>query len=174
MAYLGRHRTLEKPDISNVTGELPLEEESEKILLSIMEKCREKNQEVLFVLSPFQVSEELQMKANYMKRIVEEQGFRFLDCNRCAGEMGLDFGVDFFDKRHTNAIGADKFSKYLGEYILKNYDIDTEHSPAVAASWDKAVEENHVLYEKASESIYQKIREKESAAAATAEAEQEG
>ena len=124
-----------------------------------MEKCREEDLEVLFVISPFRITKDEQKKVNYMKRIVEEQGVRFLDCNRCVDDIGIDYDMDFYNRNHVNSIGAEKFSRYLGEYILENYDIDAAHSPEVTASWDKAAEENRALYEEACEQIRKTAQE---------------
>lgn len=156
-----RHKKLKRPDISGVTEELSLGEENEELLMRLMRKCREKDLEVLFVLTPYRIDAESAKKANRMKRIVEEFGYRFLDCNRCVDEIGIDFSMDYFDKHHTNSIGADKFTKYLGDYIMENYDIDTDHSPEVAADWDRAAEENRANYKEASETIYQIARMKQ-------------
>ncbi len=154
------HKAFEKPDLTDATGELPLSEASEEALLGVIEKCRKKNLEVLFVVSPYVIDSDTQKKSNYMRRIVEENGFRFLDCNLCVDEMGLDYGVDFYNRKHTNSIGADKFTKYLGEYILENYDIDTDHSPEVAADWERAAQENRVLCDEASEKVLAKVQRK--------------
>lgn len=145
----------EKPDPASVTEELPLDPESEEALLSIMEKCREEKLEVLFVMSPFRVNSKIQAKANRMKRIVEEHGFQFLDGNLCADEMGIDYSMDFYNRKHTNSIGAGKFTKYLADYILEHYDIRIEHSPEVTAAWDQAAAENRVAYEAACETVRQ-------------------
>ena len=87
---------------------------------------------------------------------MEEAGFRFLDGNYYAEEMGLEYNVDFYNPKHTNAIGAAKFTTYLGNYIREHYDIKTDHSEEVAASWDKAAEKEEKEYEKAAEKILKK------------------
>ena len=102
------------------------------------------------------MTEEEHQKDNYIKRIVEEAGFRFLDGNYYAEEMGLEYNVDFYNPKHTNAIGAAKFTTYLGNYIREHYDIKTDHGKEVAASWDKAAEKEEKEYEKAAEKILKK------------------
>ena len=121
-----------------------------------IKKCKKENIQVLFVATPWQVTEEEHQKDNYIKRIVEEAGFRFLDGNYYAEEMGLEYNVDFYNPKHTNAIGAAKFTTYLGNYIREHYDIKTDHSEEVAASWDKAAEKEEKEYEKAAEKILKK------------------
>lgn len=164
-----RHQIVSYLDVKDITGEIPITERSEKELRAILEKCKEENLQVLFVATPWQVDEEEQQKDNYIKRIVEEAGFQFLDCNYYAEEMGLDYNVDFYNPKHTNAIGAAKFTTYLGEYIKEHYDIKTDHSEEVAASWDKAAEREEEQYEAAAE----KILKKAAKAAKTAQTEQQ-
>ena len=96
--------------MKDITGEKPITEKSEKELREIIEKCKKENIQVLFVATPWQVTEEEHQKDNYIKRIVEEAGFRFLDGNYYAEEMGLEYNVDFYNPKHTNAIGAAKFT----------------------------------------------------------------
>ena len=151
-----RHKILSYLDVKDITGEIPITEKSEKELREIIEKCKKENIQVLFVATPWQVTEEEQQKDNYIKRIVEEAGFRFLDGNYYAEEMGLEYNVDFYNPKHTNAIGAAKFTTYLGNYIREHYDIKTDHSEEVAASWDKAAEKEEKEYEKAAEKILKK------------------
>lgn len=151
-----RHKILSYLDVKDITGEIPITEKSEKELREIIEKCKKENLQVLFVATPWQVTEEEHQKDNYIKRIVEEAGFRFLDGNYYAEEMGLEYNVDFYNPKHTNAIGAAKFTTYLGNYIREHYDIKTDHSEEVAASWDKAAEKEEKEYEKAAEKILKK------------------
>lgn len=159
-ANVSKHRTLEKPDLMGVTEEVPLSEASEEALLGILEKCQEENLQVLFVLTPYEIDRETQKRSNYLKRVVEEHGFRLLDGNLLADDMGIDYGVDFYNKRHTNSLGAEKFTRYLGEYILENYDLDVNHSPEVTAEWDSVAQENRVLFEQAGEKIRNTVQAK--------------
>lgn len=155
-AVNSRHKIIQYLDVKDITAETPITERSEKELRAILEKCKKENLQVLFVATPWQVTEEEQQKDNYIKRIVEEAGFRFLDGNYYAEEMGLDYNVDFYNPKHTNAIGAAKFTTYLGNYIREHYDIKTDHSEEVAASWDKAAQKEEKEYEKAAETILKK------------------
>ena len=85
--------------MKDITGEIPITEKSEKELREIIEKCKKENLQVLFVATPWQVTEEEHQKDNYIKRIVEEAGFRFLDGNYYAEEMGLEYNVDFYNPK---------------------------------------------------------------------------
>lgn len=157
---VARNHPIEKPKTQSVAGELPVSETAEEALLSLIEKCREKNVEVLFIATPWQIDEKSQKQNNYIKRLVEEQGYQFLDGNLCADEIGIDYDVDFYNERHTNAIGARKFTVFLGEYIREHYDFAIEHSEKTEESWDAAVSENQKRYEESAAVIREKIEKR--------------
>lgn len=159
-SHVGRNKHLETPDVADITEESPISETSEKELLHIIEICKKKNIEVLFVATPWEITEVTHKKDNYIKRIVEENGCRFLDGNVYLDEIGLDYDVDFYNEKHTNSIGARKFTKFLGEYIRENYDIQSEHSQAVIDSWEKAVEEDNQQYEENVLKIMEKVEKR--------------
>ena len=95
------------------------------------------------------ITEEEQQMENYVKRIIEEAGFPYLDGNQHVKEIGLDYGTDFYNDKHTNVAGAEKFTTWLGDYIAEHYDISSEHSKKIVQSWDQASEEQTAADEKA-------------------------
>ena len=44
-------------------------------------------------------------------------GAEVVNFNQVIGELGLDYDVDFFDSLHFNYRGAEKFSRYLGQWL---------------------------------------------------------
>lgn len=130
---------IEEPVMLDGDEELAIPEVSEEALIGILEKCKEENIEVLFVATPWGISEQHQLKNRYMGKLIEEYGFNFLDCNLYQEEIGLDYEKDFYNNNHTNLDGSEKVTKFLGKYIQENYDINTEHSEKVTEEWDKAL-----------------------------------
>lgn len=126
-----------KPKVANVTEEKPLYEGAEEELYELMQKCKDENIEILFVSTPWNMTKKLQKKSNYMKRIVEEYGFHYLDMNLAYDEMELDFSNDFYNKKHTNAWGSEKVARYLGDYIKETYDFEVTHEKSVEDSWNQ-------------------------------------
>ena len=45
-------------------------------------------------------------------------------------KIGLDKNTDFVDGQHMNSYGAEKFSKYLSEILVSEYDIKDNRSDA--------------------------------------------
>lgn len=141
----------DRPANEGITEEEPISGYAEELLIDFMNKCREENIQVLFVATPWQISKDGQMKNNYLGRIIEENGFQFVDCNLYYDEMGLDFQTDFYNKKHTNVWGAQKVTRFLGNYIAEHYSIETTHSDKVAEQWDNAVKANNENVEKKKE-----------------------
>jgi len=133
-------RTIPYTDVTDLEEEEPIHEAAEEALYSLMNKCKKENIKLLFVATPWGISEEQQKKSNYTKRIVEENGFDYIDMNRLWNEVGMDHEKHFYNKNHVNTPGSEKVTAYLAEYLQKNYDMDREHSKSVVESWDKAVE----------------------------------
>ena len=46
-------------------------------------------------------------------------GAEVVNFNQVIGELGLEYDVDFFDSLHFNYRGAEKFSRYLGQWLAE-------------------------------------------------------
>lgn len=65
-----------------------------------------------------------------------EKGLDFIDFNKIADELGLDYSFDFYDGNHTNAYGARKISKYLSNYIKDKYPVPDHRGDSRYSQWD--------------------------------------
>lgn len=149
-------KEVETAEAVNTAGELPIEEDAEKELRYLLDLWKKEDKNVVFVSTPWIIDEENQQKSNYMKRIVEEAGFRFLDGNQYQEEMGLDYSKDFYNARHVNAAGAEKFSKFLGEYLIQEFQFTKIEKESVVESWEKA----EALYDNKMEAFMERYNEK--------------
>lgn len=107
------------------------------ILEDLLEICKEENLQVLFVVSPYSIVKEDQMKYNTMKDIIEENGFQFLNANEYYDEMGIDFTKDFHNANHVNCFGAEKYTKFLEEYLIDTYHLPDHRGEAQYVDWDQ-------------------------------------
>ena len=97
--------------------------------------------QALFIVSPYGESPEDQKMYNYMERIVGEAGYRFLNMNNYYDEIGIVFEEDFADyASHTNAVGAEKCTTFLKNYLLENYSFTDKRGNSAYSSWDRAYE----------------------------------
>lgn len=136
-------------------NELPIEEDAETELRYLLDLWSKNNKEVVFVLTPWIIDEENQQKSNYVKRIVEEAGFRYWDGNLYQKEMNFDYSKDFYNDRHVNAVGSEKFAKVFGEYLTQEFQFTKIEKESVVESWEKAEK----LYDNKMEAFLKKYRE---------------
>lgn len=102
-------------NLKNVTETVPISEKNGEYLYKIIELCKEKNVRLLLVKAPSNATEKDKKYYNTVQKIAEENGLDFVDYNLCYEEIGLDMAEDFFDERHLNIYGAEKFSRYFAE-----------------------------------------------------------
>lgn len=118
--------------------------ESERTLLSnrgfdylrkSIEYCKSRGVEVLLTCIPFPAAPNDQNISYTVSQIAEEYGVRCLDLYTL--EEIVDYTTDMDDTHHLNALGGKKISKYIGQYIVENYDIpDQRENPAYSA-WNE-------------------------------------
>ena len=128
----------EAVDLSGITGEKPIPEDSEAELNALMDYCDKNDINVLFFINPYAATETNKEEHNYIKRLVEQRAFDFINFNDFYDEMGIDFGRDLYNVNHMNVYGAEKFSKFLGSYLVDNYGFDDKRGNEDYDSWDEA------------------------------------
>jgi len=126
---------MEVGDFSAITEELALEERMDSMFIDLLEYCRDEKLQVLFVVNPYALNEYDQMKYNYMCRVIQEYGFDFLNTNNYVEEMQIDYSTDFYDMGHTNLLGAEKYTGFLGNYIKQNYELPDKRNDKKYQSW---------------------------------------
>lgn len=114
----------------------------EEAVMELLDYADGLDAEVLFVLSPYSETNENAMgKLNRVQEIAEGRGYPVLNYNtkKMAEKIGLNWKKDFYDKRHTNVIGADKYTDDVAAYIAEHYDLEGGHQgEAGYESWDEA------------------------------------
>ncbi len=125
-------------DVSGVEERLELPEKSEKYYRAIIELSKENEIPIVVVISPFSaITTDFQKYFNKVGDIAEEMGVPFLNTNLDLAEMGLDFSTDAADTDHLNYRGSQKFARYLGDYIVSNYDFPDRRGDPQYSSWER-------------------------------------
>lgn len=136
----------------------PIPEQSEKVLLELIEQLKELDKDALFIVSPYVVDEEHEEMFNYIGDIVTQNGYPFLDMNKHYEEIGLDFAYDFYDgSGHVNARGSEKVSRFFANYLRENYSLPDRRGDKKYNSWDDAFELWKSGYDEAISTIDYKI-----------------
>ena len=112
----------------------PSTEDSLNDLIRYLEK---NDVEALFVAGPIPVSKDAQKQYNKIGEIVEGHGYRFLNTNDYYSEMDIDFSKDFYNAGHVNVFGAEKYTRFVGDYIKGHYDIEDHRDEKSFSEWDE-------------------------------------
>lgn len=112
-------------------------EGDEKALRSLCEYCSSEKLNVLFVVCPYYIEQDHEKKYNTIEDIVSEYGFDFLNANEYYSEMNIDFSSDYYNRRHVNCFGAEKYTLFLGKYITEKYDLEDHRGESGYESWDE-------------------------------------
>ena len=145
------------PDCGGAEGVTKIPAEQEDYLRDLMNYLRAEGKTALFLVSPYGESLEEQQMYNYMEELALSYGYPFLNMNNCYEKIGIVFEEDFADYgSHTNAVGAEKCTDFLREYLQEHYDFTDKRGYAAYESWD----ESYLLWKQEMESARTKIRER--------------
>lgn len=89
----------------------------------------------LFVVCPYAETEEDRMIYNTLEDISAEYGIEFLNANKYYREIGIDFSHDFADINHVNCYGADKYTDFIGQYLVEKYFLPDHRNEEEYDSW---------------------------------------
>lgn len=120
-----------------VDGLEPIPQEQEEVLRELMRFLKKKNQKALFVVTPGIMDDDYYPQMNYMKDVVEQEGFCYLNT---LDYVGIDIAKDYYDRGHSNILGAQKCSDLLGQIISENYEIADKRGQTGYESWDESYE----------------------------------
>ena len=68
----------------------------------------------------------------------KEHGIAYYDLNLKTDEMGLDWTTDSKDAgNHLNVLGAEKFTRYMGNLLDSEYDLPDHRQDEAYASWNQ-------------------------------------
>lgn len=123
------------------------------ILNSFLDYLKTLDCEVLFVVSPYIELESEKEVFNCIEKLIEKAGFDFLDSNEYYKKMKIDFDTDFYNYNHMNIYGAEKYTKFLSEYIKENYDLPDRREDKVYSSWDDLLENWHTKVQNTKDEI---------------------
>lgn len=138
MGYRGSFEKAEYEQPSQIAKEItmPLNEKCEEYLYKIIQLAKEYDTELLFIASPYILSDEEQMLLNETARIAEEESIPMINYNQVCEEIGLDYRTDFRDEAHLNNYGASKVTSHLGAYMKDNYEIPDRKGQAGYEAWE--------------------------------------
>lgn len=145
------------PDCGGAEGKRQIPREQEECLTDLLLFLQKSDKEALFLVSPYGVSLEEQQMFNYMEEITASYGYPFLNMNNYYEEIGIIFEEDFADYgSHTNAVGAEKCTAFLEQYLTEHYVFEDKRQDGRYESWNEA----YTLWQEDMEIARETIRER--------------
>ncbi|MCF0229064.1 MAG: hypothetical protein HUJ76_05150 [Parasporobacterium sp.] len=128
---------------SRQTRKYNISEEGFKYLEILLDYLKEADiDNVLFVRFPDMYNYDVQDSYTKMIDMIREAGFDFVNLAGAIDDIGIDMNKDFYNNSHLNIFGAQKFTPFFTDYIMKRYDISTDHSPETDAEWEDCASYN--------------------------------
>lgn len=116
--------------------------EMEEALNNTLDACDALDKDVIFVLSPYSVKDGDAAKLNTAKDMVEARGYTVIDFNEpeIFAATGIDRNTDYYNSKHVNYLGAEKYTEYLTKYIKEHYNLPDRRGDSKYALWEKGYE----------------------------------
>ncbi len=120
---------------SEITGEWL------ETLQKIIDKAKSCGTEVVFMTTPYPISEVEMAYENAMGDILAQNDMDFICGNKLKNQMNVDFTVDYYDNKHTNTKGMVKVTNYVANYLIEKYDLQkTVLTEEQQKSWQEAAD----------------------------------
>lgn len=103
--------------------------------IDLLDYCKDKELNVLFIVHSYMQTKQHKKEYNYMKQVIDEYGFGFLNTNDYFEEIGYDTENDFYNNNHVNVFGAEKYTDFVGNYIVSNYTMPDKRGNLEYESW---------------------------------------
>ena len=138
-------------DVNDDLSTLPVSDNT-GVIEELLEYCKTLDTKVLFVRFPHRITNEVGYKelkrANEFGRIIESNGFEFINFDHAIGEIGLDLENDFYSDSHLNVHGQIKLTRYFSEILTKHYSLGkSDLSQQNIERWKKSYEYTKLFYQ---------------------------
>ena len=153
--WIDRYQYLEAPQEFETLDKTEMLESNKKTLIELCEYGKKHKLNLLFVVCPYYIEREHQEAYNSIEDIVSSYDYNFLNANQYYDEIGIDFSKDFYNRRHVNCFGAEKYTVFLEKYIIENYEMLDHRDDDDYALWNKQYEKFREEESKHKESVLQ-------------------
>lgn len=110
-------------------------DKNKEYLDNMVKLCKENNIELILMELPSAASWSME-KHNAVLEYAGDNDLTFIDFNLNSDETGFDWTIDTSDGGdHLNVYGAQKITKYLGNYLNSNYDLPDHRNDNKYEKW---------------------------------------
>ena len=111
-------------------------EKNKQCLLDLINYIKQNHLNVLFVVPKKEYFLTGQRRINAAISIIKANDFDVLNFNTI-DDTYIDFQTDFYDDNHLNVYGSIKYTLYLSQYLIENYDLPNHKGDDLYISWDE-------------------------------------
>ncbi|MDR2773457.1 MAG: hypothetical protein LBC19_01725 [Tannerella sp.] len=113
----------EMPDVSNVITQRKVPHKQLEYLMKIIELSRTEGFELMFIVTPYVISESDQEIYNIVNNIAQEESIKFINYNLLYDRLSFDFSLDMIDPAHLNYSGGQKLTIDLANELCTKYSL---------------------------------------------------
>lgn len=117
-------------------------------LEKITKICKENGSQLVLYSAPAPKNWSYE-KHNAIQKYADENNLAYVDLNLAVDELGIDWNKDYWDNGdHLNVTGAMKTTKYMGEFLHNNCNLEDHRGDSAYDSWNNSWEDyNKVISE---------------------------
>jgi len=115
-------------------GEIP--EDKLEWLERMIKLSKDEEFELVFFNAPFRMDINQKGIYNAIAVFLEKEKIPYIDFNQEGMLPTLDYASDFLDYAHTNIYGGTKVTKYIGEFLAENYELEDHRGDELYKVWD--------------------------------------
>lgn len=134
---------IERPDNSYLADveQGTLTEKNAEYLRKLIELSFEENVDLVLMVAPYTTCEfdESQFKA--VQYIADDYGVPFYNFNYDIDQIGFDYATDYFDTTHLCYKGAEKFTTYLANTVLSEFNLTDHRGEKAYENYDRCLAE---------------------------------
>lgn len=123
----------------------PLNDKNQEWVQNLIKLSEEEDFNLVFTLIPWKREDEKQAILNGFKKYIKDKEITFIDFTELTEELNICSETDWTDPEHLNARGAEKLTRYLGEYLTIQYALPDRRGEAGYHQWDEALERYHQM-----------------------------
>lgn len=156
------HKEVTLNAYQDITTRKPLSENTVTILNDLLDFLEARNLPVLCLLNAYSFENADERAAyNSVFDILDERGVPYLDTNLFYEEMGLDGTTDFYNKDHVNAIGSEKYTEWVAQWLLEHYELEDHRDDPRFQTWREYMPSFYEEFDSAKQYYWNLIEEEE-------------
>ena len=157
--YMKRNslKTLDWMRIDSGSNGMHLPNDNEAWFKEICANVKKGNAKLVVIVVPYQIGlnaayqELISRRFKRVKELAKDMDVPVVDLFEQKGL--IDEQTDFYDKGHLNVFGAEKATRYIGQWLVDHYDFNTNMTAECRAKWDAEVKRYDKAYDKAKAAV---------------------